>query len=201
MAKVLLIIPTTGGVHAMTAMAAHQLGMRPDCTWQCIAGRPHDYARNCAVRHFLAQLEFTHLFFLDSDVEPPLDALERLLALEAPIATGCYGVGRPHWALAEYREGHFHLLKALPERERPFAVAGCGAGCLLIRREVLEKIAWPWFRWVERPDGSQVGEDIYFSAKANEAGYAIRAHPGVICGHYKDGVNITALLPEGGIRP
>jgi hypothetical protein len=159
-------------------------------------GRPVDFVRNSFIRIVKAG-DFSHLFFLDSDTEPPLDAIERLLALNVPLATGCYPVWMQHglrWALANKDEDRrYRLLKWLPSLTEPFEVDAGGAGCLLIRRDVFDKVNWPWFKWVEFEDGSQESEDIHFFRKCNEAGLRVTVDPQVICNHFKK-LNITDLM-------
>ena len=160
-------------------------------------GRPVDYVRNGFCRMFLQMPDITHLFLLDSDVEPPLDCIERLLALNVPLATGCYPVLMQHglrWALSNMHEDRrYRLLERLDSETEPFEVDAGGAGCLMIRRDVIEKIKWPWFRWIENEDGSQVSEDIFFFKKCNFAGLRVTVDPQVICNHYKL-TNLTALM-------
>ena len=187
--KVLIIVPTDGGVHEMTTAAITNIvRTHPDVDVMIAKGRPHDYARNCAVRMFL-QHNHTHLLFIDSDTEPPQDVVDRLLAHRAPVVTGCYPVamtGGLMYALTRRdADGAHHCLEHLDFPDQPFAVDGCGAGCLLIRRDVLIALDWPWFRWVERPDGHQTGEDIFFADRCRDAGIPILADPTVKCRHYK----------------
>jgi len=134
---------------------------------------------------------------VDSDTEPPLDSLEMLLALDAPLACGCYpvlmGAGL-RWAIANKDgDGRYRLLERLDSTTEPFEADAGGAGCLLIRRDVFEMVKWPWFRWVEHRDGGQMSEDIYLFRKCNKAGLRVVVEPGVICNHYKT-INLTALL-------
>jgi hypothetical protein len=50
-------------------------------------------------------------------------------------------------------------------------VMGVGFGMVLIKKEVFEAAQKPWF-WFEQTDkGGIIGEDIYFCAKAFDAGY------------------------------
>lgn len=190
-----MVIPTEGGMHEMTAMTAAQFSQRKDVTFLTARGRPVDYVRNSAVDILLANKESTHLFFMDSDTACPLEAIDSLLALDVPIACGCYVVlmrEGPRWALSKRgTDGHHRLISKL--QKQPFEVDGGGAGCLLVKREVFEKIEWPWFKWINNPDRSQLTEDIYFFNKVWEAGYKVIAHPGVIAKHYKE-INITQLL-------
>jgi len=72
----------------------------------------------------------------------------------------------------------------------PFQVYSSGAGCLLIRREVLVDIGWPWFKTTYQESfknegrGVAEGEDVFFIRRAIECGYKAIAHPNVKCRHY-----------------
>jgi len=205
MAKILITTPTAGGLHERCAAWREAIAYRYrdrvkfaglDDLGIIAQGRPVDFVRNNFIRIFLAG-DFTHLFLLDSDTEPPLDCIERLLALNAPLAGGCYPVLMQQgfrWALLNADSDRlYRLLEWLPSQDKPFEVDAGGAGCLLIHRDVFDKVIWPWFRWVETENGRQESEDIFFFRKCNEAGLRVRIDPQVICNHFKI-INITDLM-------
>jgi len=195
--KILLGIPNTGSINDRESAVVTFLAKRHDVYYLPGNGRPVDFVRNNLIRIFLQAKDYTHLFFLDSDTEPPLDCLDRLLALDVPLATGCYPVFMQHglrWALANKDEDrHYRLLDRLSSFDEPFDVDAGGAGCLLVRRDLLEKICWPWFKWDELEDGTQISEDIFFFRKCNDAGYRVKVDPLVVCEHYKT-TNLTMLM-------
>jgi len=200
MPKILLVIPTDGGIHEKTAVLASFLSRRDDVVFTVAKARPHDYARNTAVRMFLEHKDFTHLLFIDSDIETPLDCIDRLLALNAPIATGCYPVtdfkGRLQWALLERDKlARYHMIDTLPQVDKPFEIDACGAGCLLIQRIVFDMIQFPWFKWTEEPNGQRISEDVFFCQKCNNVGLKVKADPTIICNHFKE-VNLTSLMRQ-----
>jgi hypothetical protein len=189
MAKVMMVITTTGGVDAECSMTCARIAKSyPYVDYYTFKGRPTDYIRNYVVREFLKR-DYTHVFMVDSDEAIPIDAVERLLNLNAPLATGCYPAKCDNsikWALSmRGSDGHYRLLDKLTDSSAPFVVDAGGAGCLLIRRDVFDAIKWPWFRWIENEDGSQMSEDIYFFSKCNEAGLRCIADPQVLVRHYK----------------
>ena len=194
--KILMTIPTRGGVHENTSAVASKLESRPDVEFAIAKGRPEDYTRNGSVRVCLENRQFTHLFFIDSDTEPPLDCIDRLLALDAPLASGIYPLLMPSglkWSVSNRgTDGKYRLIDRTPSEE-PFMADAGGAGCLLIRRDVFDRVKWPWFKWIEKQDGSQISEDIYFFKKANFKGLRLKVDPQVICNHYKE-VNLTAFM-------
>ena len=195
MARVLIATVTEGGIHEVTAQTIEYITSISNAASVKVKGRPTDYARNSTVRLFLGDKQFTHLFFVDSDIGLPLDVLDRLLALDAPLASGCYPLlmrDGLRWAIANKdNSGRYRLLKEL--KNEPFEADAGGAGCLLIRRDVFDKVTWPWFKWIENEDGSQVSEDIFFFKKCNAAGLKVKVDPAVICNHFKI-VNLTELM-------
>ena len=205
MSKILIATPTADTLEPKTSAWRESIAHRyrdrikfADLTDLGViaVGRPVDFVRNNFVRITKAG-DFSHLFLLDSDCEPPLDAIDRLLALNVPLATGCYPVWMQQglrWALANFdSDRRSRLFEWLPSLTEPFEVDAGGAGCLLIRRDVFNKVKWPWFKWVEKEDGTQESEDIFFFRKCNEAGMRVMADPQVIVNHFKK-LNITDLM-------
>ncbi|MBA7468592.1 Ubiquinone biosynthesis O-methyltransferase, mitochondrial [subsurface metagenome] len=60
-------------------------------------------------------------------------------------------------------------------------IGGAGAGFLLVKREVFEKIPYPWFSF------ERGGEDLYFCDKARKNGFEIWADMSVLLGHLRLG--------------
>ncbi len=145
--------------------------------------------RNQAVVNTLKNPAWTHLLFVDHDVLLPEDAITLLLDLDVDVVTGCYPTIQrdvlPHRpvVLVGYDETQWYSTWFEGVRE----TLACGAGCLLIRRQVLEKMTPPWFEFVEDfSDGYKLaGEDVAFCHRLRQAGYKIMAHGGVRCGHLR----------------
>lgn len=117
-----------------------------------IAGMPFDHARNAACQQVINS-DIDYLFFLDSDVVPPPDALLRLTARRLPVVSGVYcRRSPPHGLPVMQRNGDW--VRNLPEKGKDpmIEVDVVGAGCLLIHRKVLEQVppqrqGKPWFDW------------------------------------------------------
>lgn len=205
---VLMIVPTAGEVDVRNAgFCEYQMMRQKDpiavngmplsiCSSKAI-DCPVDFNRNQAVSIFLNKGSWTHLFFLDSDVSPPLDAIDRLLALEVPVATGLYPLMLREglrWAILNKDPGGvYRCLKYLKSTEAPFEVDGAGAGCLLIRRDILKEMSWPYFRWDLTAPGQKTGEDVFFSKKLNANRHRITVDPTILCNHYKT-INLLQLM-------
>ena len=171
-----------------------------------IAADPYSVAlcRNRAVMRFLTNPENTHLFFVDNDVHIQRDALDLLLSLDASVAVGCYpsikGAPEERYRLFPYllvqREGGWLATWF----DGPLEVEKAGTGCMLIKREVLEALGYPWFRWVERPnfDAREIrstSDDMDFSERARDANFRIIAHGNVRCSHFKE-FDVANLIYE-----
>jgi len=187
--KVLIMIPSLDGrIHAKLVQ-----NIFPQITNQndfaiLVGVRPIAKARNHMVEEFL-KTDATHLWMIDDDTVPPKDALAKLLALDVPIATGItptiQGKSRIYNIFKETKDGleAYRYDHPLPDNDR-MIVAAVGASCILIKREVFEKIGdSPWFADVWDQQGQYCSEDIMFCNFAKAEGYTIFAHPKVICEH------------------
>lgn len=132
----------------------------------------------------------SHILFIDSDVLPRRNTLERLLNLDKDIVTGVYHIATNKnvtWSVSR-EEGVFVELGGLPDN--PFKIKSCGNGVILVKFEVFEKLQWPYWENQFAPGVKTMGEDIYFCEKAREAGYDIWCDPKVKCNH----IRITNLM-------
>jgi len=117
----------------------------------------------------------THLYFHDSDMVPPADIVTRLLAHNRDIASGFYLIRTHSEPLApvmlEVQQGRkgIHLGQAGIFTEGDTQeVLGVGMGCMLIRREVLEKVG---FREPATYTHDRPAEDYQFCLDAVESGF------------------------------
>jgi len=111
-----------------------------------------------------------YLFFLDSDMSFPADALDRLLAHKKDIC-GCVYMRRlpPHDMIGKPLEHN-------PTKEYAGLVpmAALPTGVMLIRMDVFKKIPLPWFKlkFIEETN-TTIGEDILFCEQAIAAGFEV----------------------------
>lgn len=142
---------------------------------------PPDVGRNDVVRGML-KTDAEYLLFLDCDMRFPVDLVARLLAADKPVVTGRYHMRRPPYHAVAYvkhrkMEGE-HCYAPVHYGQGVFEIERGGAGCLLIRRDVLEAIKFSigenWFRYQrgpESPHDMTVSEDFWFYRQAREAGF------------------------------
>ena len=152
-------------------------------------------AENQLVKDFLDHEDMTHLFMTESDMILPPDCIVKLLEMDKPMASGVYflrsavpeGRGqpclykRPLLRQADFVDGanpYGHYPVTIFPTDEPFAIDAAGVGCVLFKREVFEKITYPWFDL----SAEKYGSDMYFYTKAKDAGFQLWAHPKVLCG-------------------
>ena len=158
-----------------------------------ISGALIDDARNGIVQRFLAG-SADWLWTCDSDMDPDVDTVARLLAhadpVDRPIVGAlCFRVHRngllepTMWQL-ETEPHEFLRCQRDWEPGALVQVAATGAACLLVHRSVFEKLPAPWFG----PGslcGEPLGEDITFALAAGNAGFPIHVATDVTVGHVK----------------
>lgn len=157
-------------------------------------------ARNQVAAQFLARGRETWLWMLDTDIVFSPELLTRLAATAdaktRPLVSGLY---------LTTTAGGLPLVPMLYDRTpggqpefspcrgwRPGAVirvGGCGAGCLLVHRRVLEAVSRDeggpaWFTEITA-DGRRFGEDLSFCLRAARAGFPVHADTGARAGHVK----------------
>lgn len=178
-------------------------------------GEPRERNRNMCVRQFLSHGDkFTHLLFVDDDTIVPTDCIDMLLTADVPIACGVQPLLLPHDDIDHLvynvmRFGTQESTKPVwPDwltwnpPVGPFEIQYAGFGCVLIRREVLDQMGFPWFR---EDYGNQNGEwniteDIFFCDKARRAGFTVYGVADVVCGHVKP-VDLRDIVPIQRVDP
>lgn len=160
-------------------------------------------------------------WLVEEDVIPPPGALLALFELLAShtIAAIDYPVwnGGEHWScVCRDQDG------GSVSRPSTKGIRYCGLGCTLVRRELFERLPYPWFRSdmqfqiVRIGDSTRLlaqpvaydygGQDIYFSYAALQAGFTIGEVRGMTAGHARlvelgpretnDGVHTVERIDE-----
>lgn len=165
-----------------------------------VENKPVDTARNAIAKTFLENERFTHLMWFDADMTFHPETVARLLAHDLPIVSGLYlartDTPIPHmynFNRVDPKDGmtwydslagdYAEWLKCTPEhKERPNAwcfdpdpaalikVDAVGFGCVLMAREVIEKMEYPYFEADPETGGA---EDFDFCEKAKRAGFQV----------------------------
>lgn len=161
--------------------------------------------RNLIVKNFLDDSNADWLLMMDSDETISLEAFDLLIETahkdDRPFVCALVfaqffdnGVMRPVPAIYNLHESGAMLpIDDYPKNEI-FQVDGTGTGCVLIHRDVLEKVRatanpnqgtdWCWF-FDGAIDGRWFSEDLLFSRKVGSLGIPIYCHTGAILGHKK----------------
>lgn len=159
-----------------------------------LSGMPFDHARNAACMRCL-EGDFDYIFFLDSDVIPPNDAVLRLMQHNQPIVSGLYFRRSPPVGIPVMIKNGVWLQQFL---EGLIEVDRVGSGCLLIHRSVLENFkpqrkSKHWFDWRVDMRGSEgnnpafdegcLSEDFTFCKSCIEQGWKILVDTTIKCLH------------------
>ncbi len=154
-------------------------------------------ARNLLVRDFLST-DLEWLWTVDTDIVFIPNTLKRLLdvaSVHRPVVSALYHTFKNAGKIpAMFLAGDDHEFPPIPENDFELGTLitadAVGAGCLLIHREVLEKIMkdndgqYCWFR--ERVAGNRdIGEDLSFCMRVTESGFPIYVHTGIQVAHVK----------------
>jgi len=136
----------------------------------------------------------THILLLNAD-EAPINnnALDEMLKLDKDIVVGVAPIvfegifwKTSKWTGKNDLAGVFEPIPYDELPKEPFR-AFDSAGPYLVKREVFEKMSWPWFQDVWSPETSQriLAQDLYFSRKASEYGFEMWCQPKAVFEHYK----------------
>lgn len=118
----------------------------------------------------------SHIFWIDSDMRFPKDALQRLLAHDKPIVAANYPTRRiPVSSTAKnYIETKdiWQAVDTKPESTGLEEVTGCGMGLMLTDARIFAKLDEPWFTFPWNQEKKMHhGEDIYFCMNAKSKGF------------------------------
>lgn len=137
----------------------------------------------------IANTDYTHLFFLDDDIKPPNDCIERLLKHDKDVVEADYLLfldGHLHPAAYE-RAGDNKYISLKCGNIGLHEVHAIGLGACLIKRKVMEEcIKNKCFELELEKDGRLAkGEDVIFSEVAKGLGFQLYYDFDTSCEHYK----------------
>lgn len=161
--------------------------------------QPVDANRNEMVKSFLEKENAEWLLMIDNDIVPPTNVLDMVLHDEPVVSAVCTikkgAVPSPTVMKEEgdsYRQ--VNISEVLEERDDDsglLKVEGVGTGCLLIRRDVLEDMQPPWFKFkYNEYGGLRLGEDFYFSRRCMGEDVDMFVDTNIITSHFKN-VDLT----------
>lgn len=149
-----------------------------------------DTERNELVKMALGDPRTTHLMWIDTDIMPENppninDCIAQLLKFNRPIVSGLYrakqkqGFNYAAWMHAPNGISGYVPIANWTPGSNWISVDVIGFGFVLVKREVFEKVGYPWFKW------DQVGpsEDFYFCERAKSLGYDVNVCTDIKCTH------------------
>ena len=190
--KVLLCIVHPGHVSARTFFSVYYMEKPKTFEIAEVEGTNVAKQRNVGVKGFL-KTDFTHLFFVDSDMILPKNALIKLLSTDKDVITGLYFQKKePFFPIIGKKSGDkLEWLVGYPQNSI-IDVEYCGMGCCLIKRNVLEVMLPKLDVIGELPQffsyANNLSEDIFFCDKAMDSGFKIFCDTSVKCGHIRQSV-------------
>ena len=179
-----------------------KLANRPDVFSYYVPSPFAAHGRNLIIRYAKLKVpEVSNILFVDADTIPPEETLDKLLAHDKDIVTAVQPLaitGRGIvWNVMPYRGkkvSNFVPMNYIGLPDKLFRIAGCGFGAILVKRRVLEKMEWPYFKDIFTPNKWAMGQDMYFISKAMDLGFEIWADPNLQCEHSKK-VDLLSLAP------
>lgn len=196
-----LVVIHTGEVRIEWANRFRMLQF-PNYTYAFNSNQPYDTSREQATRGLLEH-GVKYIFMLDTDVLPPINAvpvmIEWMEKINLPVLSGLYWAKKPEimpaaWINITGKSDQFAFapldVAKYADKQTIVPVDVCGAGCLLVRRDVFEKLdksdpEKPYFLWgLGRKGLPQISEDFYFCMRCvNELKIKPHVALPVKCGH------------------
>jgi len=164
-----------------------------------VSGKNVVNARNEIVQEALSS-NVDYLFFMDSDMQFPQGALQRLLDHQKDIVGGLYCKKYEpfHCVVGRLQSGKIFSVTEFPDGLDE--VSTLGTGCILIDTDVFKKMKYPWFEYqvardmgLDYDDDHFMTEDTVFCIKAGRMDYKIYCDFSIKCGH----IGRSTVTPEG----
>ena len=162
MVDIKICVPYYNVIEEETQQAIYDLldSEEINCAYLSIQGTNIANARNFLINEGKSDLvyqkvntDFTHFLFLDADVVPTIETIKKLLSYDLDVVSAAYQSREQSYTFVG---GIFHknengdfldALKLKSDSKGLMEVDWVGGGCLLIKKEVFEKVAFPWFRY------------------------------------------------------
>ena len=189
--KIFIAIPNLGSI--VPGLSTNLIHWSHDSRYQIQTYMPEgicplDAARNQCVKKFL-ETDADFLWFLDSDIVPPLDTMHRLvLANKDAIGAVCFSMKAengeyfPYPVTLRYNKDMQYTVYCGHGVEEMDATGGA---CVLFSRKVFETIEKP-YEFLYYPDGTlKLTCDFYIFQKIQRAGFKLFIDFGILCDHQK----------------
>lgn len=146
------------------------------------------------IRQYVIDNDFDYWMSIESDVVPPTDAIENLMKWFRPVMGGLYEIGFENKAGRRYcvfltheKKGGLNGTRIISSEENEqlkkikgsVRVHGCGIGCTLIRRDIVEKYVF----WTDERFSNK-HSDVYFYMDLWNDKIPVYVDTNVVCEHY-----------------
>ena len=182
--KILIAIPTAKYIETETFKSIYDLEVPHghELDFQYFYGYRIDQIRNLIADWVVKGYDY--LFSVDSDIVFPPDTLKKLVSHDKDLVSGVYRQRNPEQHLEVYNLDQSRMDISELNDYPLTRIGGCGFGCVLVKKEVFEKIGYPQFEYhVSLDHSGTVSEDTDFCMKAMKAGFKLWCDPTVVCGH------------------
>ena len=147
--------------------------------------KPITNNRNTIVQKFLAT-DCDYLMMIDSDIVPPMNILN-LIDFQKDIVTPLMFVKQKGMLIPLFlkrnKDGIYDADDYLTKTGLQ-EVDAVGTGCIVIRREVIEKIKHPFENVYDEDGIKTLGNDYYFCQRAKKLGFKVWVHLDYVEGHH-----------------
>ncbi len=183
--KTLIAIPTSRDIEIQCAASLIGMKRKGRIGVFCPQSYSIGDSRNLIVEHAL-EIGYDYIMWVDSDMILPKETILKLMSHNKDIAAGVYSykllnntnaVAKRFVKDAEDTYEDI-TLKEIRESERLIGIDAVGFGCVLTKVDIFRNIPKPWFVY-----SPEMGEDVYFCRKAQEAGYKVYLDTSIKCGH------------------
>jgi GT2 family glycosyltransferase len=175
--KIVAGLPTRGFIFAQSLISLQRNGVTDVCY---VTGLTIPDCHNEATKQALAK-GATHVLLYEEDMEMPDGTIEKMLEVNGNIVVVDYAIGdQGKWHCTYKKDGK---------------ILFGGTGCMLVRREVFERMPYPWFEndktfdiktWEPLDVQCEYGgQDVYFCYKARKMGIEIQEVPDWHCKHWR----------------
>ena len=176
--NVMIAMPVYDSVKARTVEAAAGLAKSVDATLRVVSGTEISEARTELVE-IAMRGQFTHVFFLDSDIICADDTILRLLEHDKQVVGAPYRLrgGKHPWAVYDRQHKPCNPARELAQ------VWALGTGCMLVRTDVFLLLDRPWFQYVQGSTGLRISDDVFFCARCEDAKVPVWCDGSISVGH------------------
>lgn len=179
--RTMIAIPTVRDAHKPVWQIVSYTGLiRPTGTDFRLSAAYEGIAenRNHLAAHALEQ-GYSHVLFLDDDIQFPTDGLLRMLAWRYPAVAGLYFLRLGCVSVGNFVNDHaWQPIACPPDHDLEYVTMAAG-GCLLLDTRIFRRMSSPWWAF-----GPGYSEDVGFARKLrDELRIPILADLRVRCGH------------------